>query len=190
MKRTVFPLLVFVMGLAVIAGCKKKPQVEVQAAGGGAVDQVAPPRVASTEIATGELRELLLELERVHFAFDTAELVPTSRAALDEAAQRLMAHDDVVLYVDGHTDRRGTAEYNMGLGDRRARSAVNYLTRYGVPAANLRVTSFGEESPRAVGGSELAHAKNRRVEFRLIRGDIQFVLGEGTPVDDRGRPIR
>jgi len=67
---------------------------------------------------------------------------------------------------------------------------VNYLTRYGVPPANLKVTSFGEEAPRAAGGSELAHAKNRRVEFRLMRGEVQLVLGEGTPVDDQGQPIR
>jgi len=140
--------------------------------------------------ATGDLRDLLLELERVHFAFDGTELAPTAREALDNAGRGLVAHPEVVLYVDGHTDERGTEEYNMGLGDRRARTVVSYLTSYGVPAANLRITSFGEAAPRATGGTELDLARNRRVAFRLLRGDVQLVLGEGTPLDDQGQPIR
>jgi peptidoglycan-associated lipoprotein len=190
MRTKTILVVMAVMALALAAGCKKKQQGGSQTAGGPGADVVAPPQVSSTETATGDLRNILLELERVHFAFDGAELVPVAREALDKAGSGLKVHPEVVLYVDGHTDERGTAEYNMGLGDRRARTVVNYLTRYGVPLANLKITSFGEENPRASGGSELDHAKNRRVEFRLIRGDVQFVLGEGTPVSDQGQPLR
>jgi peptidoglycan-associated lipoprotein len=182
--------LALALALGLATGCKKKQQGSAQTAGGSAADQVAPPRVSSTETATGDLRNLLLELDRVHFAFDGAELVPTAREALEKAGRGLATHPEVVLYVDGHTDERGTGEYNMGLGDRRARTVVEYLGRFGVPKANLKITSFGEENPLAAGGSELALAKNRRVDFRLIRGDVQLVLGEGTPVDDKGRPIK
>ncbi|HUT76345.1 MAG TPA: OmpA family protein [Polyangia bacterium] len=189
MTRLMLVTLVLALALGLAAGCKKKQQGSTQTAGGPATEQAAPPRVSSTENATGDLRDLLLELERVHFAFDGSELVPAAREALDKAGRGLMAHADVVLYVDGNTDERGTGEYNMGLGDRRARTVVNYLTSLGVSKENLRITSFGEENPLAAGGSELAMAKNRRVDFRLIRGDVQLVLGEGTPIDDQGQPL-
>jgi peptidoglycan-associated lipoprotein len=191
MTRTILIALSLALALGLASGCKKKPQGSSGTLGGdGTADaSVAPPRVSSTETATGDLRSLLLELDRVYFAFDGAELVAEAREALDKAGRGLVAHPEVVLYVDGHTDERGTEEYNMGLGDRRARTVIDYLTRYGVPAANLRITSFGEEQPLAAGGSELALARNRRVDFRLLRGDVELVLGEGTPVDDQGRPI-
>jgi peptidoglycan-associated lipoprotein len=193
MTRSVIVTLVLALALGLAASCKKKQQGSTQTAGGvgtsATTDQAPPPSVSSTEAATGDLRDLLLSLERVHFAFDGTELVPTAREALDKAGLGLVAHPEVVLYVDGHTDERGTEEYNMGLGDRRARTVVDYLTHYGVPKANLKITSFGEEAPLAAGGSELALAKNRRVDFRLLRGDVQLVLEEGTPVDDQGQPI-
>jgi len=70
----------------------------------------------------------------------------------------------------------------MSLGDRRADSVVGYLNRSGVESGRLTKVSFGEESPMAKGGDPVAHAKNRRVEYRLMRGDIQLVLEETSPV--------
>lgn len=155
--------------------------------GGGA--RSGNPLVDGTEVATGNLRELLLTLHRVHFPFDSSTLSDTARAALADAAEQLNAHPDVELWVDGHTDDRGTTEYNMSLGDRRARVVVDYLGRYGVAAKRLGVISYGEERPLANGSSAAALARNRRVEFRLLRGSVQLVLADGDLVDDDGKPL-
>jgi len=145
---------------------------------------------AGKEFATGDMRDLLLTLERVHFSMDGATLTEESKVALSEAAVKLQANPSVSLHVDGHTDNRGTDEYNMSLGDRRARVVVKYLTDSGVEAARLNVVSFGEEMPLEEGSGDVALAKNRRVDFRLMKGDIQLVLEEGTLVDDAGAPIQ
>jgi peptidoglycan-associated lipoprotein len=142
-----------------------------------------------TEQAEGELRDVLITLQRVHFPFDSNELTDDARAALAEAAPKLARHPDVVLYVDGHADQRGTEEYNVALGERRAQVVADYLTRMGVGQTQLKIVSFGEGQPMAERGSDLAMAKNRRVDFRLMRGDIRLVVEEGPLVDDAGEPI-
>jgi peptidoglycan-associated lipoprotein len=138
------------------------------------------------ETAQGDMRDVLIALQRVHFGFDSSQLSESSRAALAEAAKKLATRPDVHLYVDGHADERGTGEYNIALGERRARTVSEYLTRMGVSPDNLHVVSFGKEQPMAAGSDSLAHAKNRRVDFRLMRGDVRLVIEEGTPLDDRG----
>jgi peptidoglycan-associated lipoprotein len=142
-----------------------------------------------TEIATGELKEVLLALRRVHFARDSEELLPDSIKALDEAAPILASKEDVSLYVDGHTDERGTTEHNMALGQRRAKTVADYLNRLGVPEGMLAVTSHGEETPLSAGNDNTAYAKNRRVEFRLMKGDVRLILEPGTLIDDKGQRI-
>ncbi len=147
------------------------------------------PAVHKREPAGGELRDTLLLLQRVQFGFDTAELSPHARESLEQAAVRLSRHPDVVLYVEGHTDERGTTEYNVALGERRAEVVIDYLARMGVDRARLSPISFGEERPRRDGEGAEAMAANRRVEFRLMRGDIQLVLEDGTLVGDDGAPL-
>ena len=147
------------------------------------------PIPRKVEVATGEMRALLLELQRIHFAFDASSLSIPARDALDNASAKLNAHPEVTLFVDGHTDNRGTTEYNLSLGERRARTVVKYLTHLGVAQDRLRHVSFGEEHLLRTGGGELAHAQNRRVDFRLMKGDIELVLEEGILLSDSGKPI-
>ena len=144
---------------------------------------------ANPEVAAGALRDALLTLGRVHFALNSRSLLPEAQAALAEAAPRLREHADVHLFIDGHADERGTTEYNIALGDQRSKTVKDYLVRMGVAADRLHVVSFGKERPLAKGHDAAAWAQNRRVEFRLMRGNVQLVLQEGTPVDDQGRPI-
>jgi len=145
-----------------------------------------PPR---REVAQGEARAVLLALRRVYFALDEATLPEPSRAALAEAAERLRALGDVKLAIEGHADERGTNEYNLGLGQRRARAVLEHLARLGVGSERLEVISYGEERLAAGGHDADSWSRNRRVEFSLLRGDVQLVLQDGVRVSDRGLPI-
>ena len=192
--------------LLLAAGCNKNAQGSATAlaqtdgydgqgagdgAGSGGDDASLGGRSAGDgkEYATGDMRDLLLTLKRVHFALDGATLTDDAKTALTDAAAQLQDYPEVSLYVDGHTDNRGTGEYNMSLGERRSRTVVKYLTDLGVSASRLNVVSFGEELPLEPGSSEHALARNRRVDFRLMRGDIELVLEDGDLVDDEGKPI-
>jgi peptidoglycan-associated lipoprotein len=150
----------------------------------------ASTQTSTKKVSSGDMHDILLALTRVHFAYDGATLTTSSKAALQDAAEKLRAYPDVQLYVDGHTDERGTTEYNMSLGDRRARAVVSYLKSCGVDPDRLNTVSFGEESPLDSGTSAVAYARNRRVDFRLISGNVQFVLEDADPIDDEGAPIR
>jgi peptidoglycan-associated lipoprotein len=105
------------------------------------------------------------QLETLYFDFDRSSISDSSRVALDNNADFLLAHPDVNVRVEGHCDERGTTEYNLSLGDRRASSAREYLILRGVAAERLLVVSFGEERPADPGQSDASWARNRRVEF-------------------------
>ena len=152
----------------------------------GASDEEKEP---ATEIAEGEIREALLILRRVHFPYDASTLVPESRDALTDAAAKLVKHPDVAIFVQGHADARGTTEYNIALGDRRAQVVAEYLKRSGIDGARLKVISYGEEKPLAASEAANALAKNRRVDFELMRGNIKLIIEDGTAVDDGGSAI-
>ena len=141
------------------------------------------------QVATGEMKEILLTLKRVHFSFDASTLEVPARDALDEASAKLAKLPEVSLYVDGHTDERGTTEYNLSLGERRAQTVVSYLRTLGVDVTRLNHVSFGEEMPLSHGNTEIDHAENRRVDFRLIKGDIEFVLEDSPLLNDKGEVI-
>jgi len=78
---------------------------------------------------------------------------------------RILRETDVAMLVEGHTDERGTVEYNLALGERRAKVVKDYLVSLGVPATKLQVTSYGESKPFALGSNESAWAQNRRAHF-------------------------
>ncbi len=141
------------------------------------------------EMATGEVKELFLALKRVHFSLDSTTLTEAGKQGLNEAAEKLEVLSKVTLFVDGHTDDRGTTEYNMSLGARRAQTVINYLKRLGIDSDRLRNVSFGEESPISGGGQEIDLARNRRVDFRIMHGDVLFTLDESTLLDDSGKQI-
>jgi peptidoglycan-associated lipoprotein len=100
-----------------------------------------------------------------YFDFDSSALNHQIRNALKEQARYLKEHPKTKVILEGHTDIRGTHEYNIDLGSRRAGSVANYLYGQGVGRAQLETVSYGKEKPVAEGNSEKAHAKNRRVEL-------------------------
>ena len=104
----------------------------------------------------------------VHFAFDSSEIVPADQGKLSEVAS-FMKRSDKQLIIAGFTDERGTAEYNRGLGERRAQSVRSYLLQRGANSDKIQTTSFGAEMPASEGHDESAWAKNRRAEFGLVK---------------------
>jgi peptidoglycan-associated lipoprotein len=100
--------------------------------------------------------------EHIYFEFDKSRLLPEAKEILKRKAKWLMAHPNVSVIIEGHCDERGTNEYNMALGDRRAQSANSYLADLGISRQRLTTISYGEERPVNPGHNERAWAENRR----------------------------
>ncbi|OLF35002.1 peptidoglycan-associated lipoprotein [Psychrobacter sp. C 20.9] len=101
----------------------------------------------------------------VYFAFDSSEITAQAASVLNQHVSLLNSNPAAGVVIAGHTDERGSREYNMALGERRAQAARNYLAAQGVAANNIRVISYGEERPAAAGNTENAYAQNRRAEL-------------------------
>jgi peptidoglycan-associated lipoprotein len=112
-----------------------------------------------------EAAQLETTLERIFFDFDSYQLSPAARDTLVKSAEIMKKNDGARLQIEGHCDERGSDEYNLALGDKRAKSAMQYLVTMGVPADRLAVISYGEEKPADPGHTESSWAKNRRDEF-------------------------
>ncbi|HZV83084.1 MAG TPA: peptidoglycan-associated lipoprotein Pal [Geobacteraceae bacterium] len=104
-------------------------------------------------------------LEKIYFDFDSADLSPAAREKLVADYQLLQKNAALKIRIEGNCDERGADEYNLALGERRARAAARYLTTLGIPPERLSTVSFGEEKPAAAGHDETAWAQNRRDEF-------------------------
>jgi len=105
-------------------------------------------------------------LKDVFFDFDSSALTPTAQNTLRDDAKWLLDNPGVNVTVEGHCDERGTNEYNMALGERRARATMMFTKSLGVPASRMSTISYGEEMPLDNGHNEAAWAKNRRSHFR------------------------
>jgi peptidoglycan-associated lipoprotein len=108
-------------------------------------------------------------LEDVHFEYDQAELTDQARAILERNAQWIKSHAAAKVRVEGHCDDRGTVEYNLALGERRAQSTREYLVSLGVAGDRLSTVSYGKERPVDTGTNESAYARNRRAHFAVSR---------------------
>jgi peptidoglycan-associated lipoprotein len=128
---------------------------------------VPPEPVLEDDIASRSLDELNTDspLRPAFFAYDSAELNAEAQRALDANAETLRRYGTWTITVEGHTDERGTAEYNLALGERRAAAARTYLVSLGIPADRLRMVSYGKEFPFDPGHDEAAWSMNRRAHF-------------------------
>ena len=106
--------------------------------------------------------------KRIHFAFDSYELNDEAKEILKKKAEILLKYPSIKLVIEGHCDERGTEEYNLALGERRARAAYEYLIMLGIEADRLSIVSYGEERPLDPRHNEEAWAKNRRDEFKIV----------------------
>jgi peptidoglycan-associated lipoprotein len=128
---------------------------------------VPPEPIAADDLSGSDIDAINKNspFQPVFFAFDSSDLDGTGQQALNVNAQILKKYPTWVITIEGHTDERGTAEYNLALGERRAVAARTYLVSLGVPADRLRTVSYGKEFPFDPGHDEAAWAKNRRAQF-------------------------
>ncbi len=115
--------------------------------------------------AAGGTGQKIAALPTIYFEYDSFSLNSSSKEALQMGAQWLKSNAAQKVQIEGHCDERGTTEYNLALGERRASSVRDYLSSQGVSASQLSTISYGEERPIAMGSDESAWAKNRRAEF-------------------------
>lgn len=154
-------------GTLVMTGCaakKPKSQVVVAPLGGHGVNggYTGGPLVNNPSAIQDAARNLQ---GVVYFDFDSDAIRPDAAAILDKQAQFLTSNQGARVQVAGHTDERGTREYNMSLGERRAAAVRSYLASKGVNTANVEIVSFGEEQPVATGSNEASWSQNRRAEL-------------------------
>lgn len=132
----------------------------------------APPPAVGTTAVPGSMADFMARAgsDRVFFALDRYDLDAEARATLDRQAQWLRQYPAVRATIEGHADERGTREYNLALGERRANAARNYLAAQGVAASRMTVISYGKERPAVEGSNEEAWAQNRRAVTVLVSG--------------------
>ncbi|MDK2779362.1 MAG: peptidoglycan-associated lipoprotein Pal [Pseudomonadota bacterium] len=164
-------------GAMLISACASKGDVNE---GAGATDeptateQQAETQAVDTAAVAGETLEseaadaqaALLEQTVFYFDFDKSDIKSESKAALMAHAAYLASNGTARVVLEGHADERGTVEYNLALGERRAMSVRRFLMANGAAAEQLKVVSFGEERPAVMGHDETSYAKNRRVEVK------------------------
>jgi peptidoglycan-associated lipoprotein len=128
---------------------------------------VPPEPVRADNITSSSLDDLNRQspLKPAFFDYDSSDLTTAGQAALDENAALLKRNASWAVTIEGHCDERGTAEYNLALGERRAVTARTYLVSLGISADRLRTVSYGKEFPFDPGHDESAFAKNRRAHF-------------------------
>jgi peptidoglycan-associated lipoprotein len=114
------------------------------------------------------MAELQSALDKIYFDFDSADLSESARSALAKNAAVLAKESTAKIRIEGNCDERGSAEYNLALGERRAKAAQQYLSTMGVKPDRLSIISYGNEKPAVQGNDEAAWAKNRRDEFLVI----------------------
>jgi len=110
---------------------------------------------------------------KIYFDYDQSTLTDSAKAKLDRKIRILNANPTLAVEIEGHTDERGSAEYNMALGQRRAASVKRYLVQHGIADSRITIISYGEERPVAPGHDEDSWKQNRRAEFVITFGDVQ-----------------
>ena len=134
-----------------------------------ASSRVEEEEIGSDSLSDAAMRsqslESITELLDVYFEYDRATLRKGSKEALQENARKLILHPDMKIQIEGHTDSRGSHEYNLALGARRAQTVRRFLAALGVESDRIQTTSFGEEKPFCREGIESCWKQNRRVHF-------------------------
>jgi peptidoglycan-associated lipoprotein len=171
-------LLLMTALLFAISGCQKKEIASeagygatggAGAAGGKGIGEQdlggAAGRPGAGGASIGAVERAAFENEDIYFAYDSSAIAPQAQDILRKKATFLKSNPNVKVTIEGHCDERGTNEYNLALGEARARTAKAFLVDLGIPAARLATISYGEERPMAKGHTEEDYAKNRRAHF-------------------------
>jgi peptidoglycan-associated lipoprotein len=158
--RLTWILVALCVLLISIGGCAR-PVVRPSAPGAGMGPP--PPGLPGGAVAEGDIQAVQAQLKLIYFDYDAYALSPQAQTDLQYNAEILRRASQVSLVAEGHCDERGTAEYNLALGDRRARAVVDYLVGLGLSPKRFSTVSYGAELPVDPAHNEAAWAKNRRV---------------------------
>jgi peptidoglycan-associated lipoprotein len=147
-------IIAILAALLLVAACESKSDVATtQPPGGGGSTSVAPGTQGDFTTNVGD---------HTFFEYDSFALTPQARATLSKQAGWLKQYGQWRVTVEGHCDERGTREYNLALGERRAAAIRAFLVSQGIPANRIRTISYGKERPEVLGSDESSYAKNRR----------------------------
>lgn len=164
-----------VLAALAAAGCHKKPVTKAAAPAPEAAPVAAvqnPADALNGEEARRGLPDLKREtLSTVYFEFDSSTLADAAKETLKKDFSTLQENATVAVRLEGHSDERGGTQYNVALGERRARAVKAFLTTLGLPTARLETVSYGEEKPADLGHDDAAWSKNRRVELTVVGGN-------------------
>jgi peptidoglycan-associated lipoprotein len=167
MIQRIFPVLAV---LTLLAACETAPKDAGDAGGSGASSSSSGDSSVSSTNNTASsaaqamtpAEELIKVGDKVYFEYDSSALSDASKATLAAQAAFLKANPSIRITVEGHCDERGTREYNLALGERRASAARDYLVAQGIDNARIKTISYGKERPAFVGSNPYAYSKNRR----------------------------
>ncbi|MEO3434214.1 peptidoglycan-associated lipoprotein Pal [Inquilinus sp. CAU 1745] len=155
-----FKVLSLFAAVLLVAACGSNRDESAMVTGGG--DTTSATTETST-VTPGSQEDFVVNVgDRVFFGFDRFDVSAEARATLDRQAAWLQQYPNTSVTIEGHADERGTREYNLALGDRRANAVKNYLVAAGVPANRITTISYGKERPAVLGSNESAWAQNRR----------------------------
>lgn len=181
MKKRLMGLMLMICCAAFVAGgCAKKEMVKedetlaqkepvVTAPAAPEPVPVAKDAVVKEDAVKDASAAVVSPFDTIYFDFDSYVLRQDARDSLDRNYQWMKNNPGETVRLEGHCDERGSDEYNLALGEKRARAAQNYLKSLGIPGDRLSVISYGKEKPADPGHNEEAWAKNRRVEFIIVK---------------------
>ncbi|MFL5493727.1 MAG: peptidoglycan-associated lipoprotein Pal [Gemmatimonadales bacterium] len=184
MRASSLLMLLATAGFAVACGGKPKPEEPVPQAEPAPAPAPAPVPVAANDDSAARMareaadkaKALSADLAAmINFDYDQATIRQNDQSTLDRKAAVLAANPNVKLTISGHADERGSDEYNLALGNRRAAAAKRYLQNKGIDGSRMDVVSYGEERPLNAGHDETAYAQNRRDEFQVTAGGDNLV---------------
>jgi peptidoglycan-associated lipoprotein len=161
-----FKLLSTLAAVALLGACASEPTTTATTGGTGAAPASATPPTAAPVapgIRPGSQEDLVQNVgDRVFYDYDKSELRPEARRTIERWAAWMRQHANVTITIEGHCDERGTREYNIALGERRATAARNFLVSQGIDARRVATISYGKERPAVLGSNEGAWRQNRR----------------------------
>ena len=166
---TIFTLAVISVGCSSSQQNTPPPATGIPADPNALQPECAPPSAVESGGEPHAEGDGLNAFDPVYFAFNSDQVTSDDRDKLHSMAEYLSQHDDAAITISGHCDDRGTPEYNLALGDRRAQAVKAYLKHLGAESTRINVVSYGAERPAIIGGGEEAWARNRRDEFHVVR---------------------
>lgn len=172
-----FKILSLLAALVLVSACASEPTEDATTGGDGGSTSASTDGGSSTSEGSiagpvaGSEQDFIINVgDRIFFGYDASDLSSEAQSTLSKQAAWLMQFPNVAIQVEGHCDERGTREYNLALGERRANSVKEYLVSLGVAAGRLSTISYGKERPAVEGSNDDSWAQNRRGVTRIASG--------------------